>query len=116
MEEKVRLRKGGKEEVVTGSETDRMRRQDRERRRRREGRRGVDRDGERDADSTYLESRGQKRNRNALFIKDLQFVELFPAEVETETGCLPERKQDWICTNQKNMEAVQPWTASIFFD
>lgn len=49
----------------------------------------------------YLESRGQKGNRNALFIKDLQFVELFPAEVETETGCLPERKQDWVCTNQK---------------
>lgn len=58
MEKKVRQRKGGKEEVVTGSETDRMRRQDRERRGRREGSRGVDRDGERDADSMYLESRG----------------------------------------------------------
>lgn len=51
MEKKVRLRKGGKEEVVTGSETDRMRRQDTEKRRWREGRRGVDRDEERDADS-----------------------------------------------------------------
>lgn len=100
---KLDSEKKGKEEVVTGNETDRMRRQDRERRRRREGSRGVDRDGERDADSMYLESRGQRRNRNALFIKDLQFVELFPAQVETETGCLPERKQDWVCTNQKKI-------------
>lgn len=40
--------------------------------------------------------REKEKNERVLFIKDLEFIGLLPAEVETECGCHLGRRQNWV--------------------